>query len=132
MLIGLDTNVIVRYLAQDDAVQSLKATQLIETLTQEDLGFITMVSIVELMWVMQGCYKATKVECVAILNTLLRTQTIIIENADIVIKALNIYSKSNADFADCLIERCASQAKCERVMTFDINAAKTTNMLLIK
>jgi len=130
-LIGLDTNVIVRYLAQDDAVQSLKATQLIEALTQEELGFITMVSIIELIWVMQGCYKATKEECVTILNGLLRTQTIIIENADIVIKALNIYSKSNADFADCLIERCANHAKCSCIMTFDVNAAKNANMLMI-
>ena len=96
-MIGLDTNVIVRYLAQDDTVQSLKATKLIENLSQENLGFITMISIIELVWVMQGCYKANKVESVSILNALLSTQTIIIENAEIVIKALNIYSNCNAD-----------------------------------
>lgn len=130
-MIGLDTNVIVRYLAQNDAVQSLKATQLFETLSQETPGYMTMISIVELMWAMQGCYKATKTECVSILETLLRTREIIIENADVVIKALHLYSTSNADFADCLIERSANKAKCECVMTFDINAAKTANMLLI-
>ena len=86
---------------------------------------------VELILVIQGCYKATKTECVAILEKLLRTQEIVIENADVVIKASQIHSRTNADFADCLIERCASQAKCERVMTFDINASKTTNMQLI-
>ena len=130
-MIGLDANVIVRYLAQDDVVQSLKATQLIESLSKETPGFIAMVSIVELIWVMQGCYKATKVECVSILKALLQTQTIIIENTDIVIKTLQIYSNANADFADCLIKRCANQAKCSCVMTFDINAAKNANMLMI-
>lgn len=90
-----------------------------------------MISIIELVWVMQGCYKATKVESVSVLNALLSIQTIIIENAEIVIKELNIYSNCNADFADCLIERCANHAKCECVMTFDIDAAKTANMFLI-
>ena len=66
-MIGLDTNVIVRYILQDNVVQSAKATQLIEPLSVETPGFITLVSIVELVWVMQGCYKATKDECVAVL-----------------------------------------------------------------
>ena len=130
-MIGLDTNVVVRYLAQDDVVQSAKATRLIESLSAEAPGFITLVSIVELVWVMQGCYKASKKKCVAILQTLLRTKEILIENAEIIALSLNQYSASNADFADCLIERSANYAKCKSTMTFDDNAAKTAGMVLI-
>ncbi len=116
-MIGLDTNILVRYIAQDDAEQSLKATQLIEWLSAEAPGFVRLVSVVELVWLMLGCYKATKTECVAILQTLLRTSEILLENAD---------------FADCLIVSCAKNAKCTNVMTFDKNAANAAGMLLIQ
>jgi predicted nucleic-acid-binding protein len=131
-VIGLDTNVIVRYIVQDDVVQSAKATQIIESLSIENPGFITLVSIVELVWVMQGCYKATKEECVAVLQTLLHTREILLENAEIIVMATNQYSASSADFADCLIERSANYAKCACTMTFDINAAKAAGMLLLE
>ncbi len=73
-MIGLDTNVLVRYIAQDDAKQSPIATKLITSLTTENPGFISQVSLVELVWVMQSCYKASKPEVVAILETLLSTR----------------------------------------------------------
>ena len=130
-MICLDTNVVVRYIAQDDVAQSAKATQLIESLSAETPGFITLVNIVELVWVMQGCYKATKEECAAVLQTLLHTREILLENAEIVVMATHKYLASNADFADCLIERSASYAKCTSTMTFDNNAAKTAGMVLI-
>ena len=131
-MIGLYTNVVVRYIAQDDAAQSAMATQLIESLSAEVPSFITLVSIVELVWVMQGCYKATKEECVAILQTLFHTREILLENAEIVVMATKQYSSSNADFADCLIERSANYAKCTCTMTFDSNAAKFAGMQLIE
>lgn len=131
-MIGLDTNIVVRYIAQDDAVQSPKATRLFESLSSENMGFITLVSMVELVWVMQGCYKASKEESVVILQTLLQTREILIENADVVVQALRAYSTSSADFADGLIERSANHAKCTCTMTFDGNAAKTANMLLVE
>jgi predicted nucleic-acid-binding protein len=130
-MIGLDTNVLVRYVAQDDALQSPKATALIESLSEASQGFVTLVSIVELVWVMQGCYQATKDEMTAILGKLLRVRTITVENAEVVLKALHAYTNSNADFADCLIERSAHHANCTHTMTFDSKAAKTAGMRLI-
>lgn len=130
-MIGLDTNVLVRYVAQDDVKQSPKATALIESLSDDNKGFICMVSIVEMVWVMQGCYQATKDEIVAILEKLLRIQTILVENAEVVLKAVHAYSNSTADFADCLIERSAHNANCTDTMTFDGKAAKTAGMRLI-
>ena len=127
-MIGLDTNVLVRYIAQDDSKQSPKATAIIDALSRDNPGFITVVSLVELVWVMQGCYNANKAEIVAILEMLLRTQELLVENAEIAIKALNIFAGSKADFADCIIERSANQAGCEFTFTFDANAAKTARM----
>jgi predicted nucleic-acid-binding protein len=130
-MIGLDTNVLVRYVAQDDATQSPKATALIEGLSDTEPGFIPLVAIAELVWVMQGCYAATKAETVAILEKLLRIRTLRVENPETVTSALNRYSQSNADFADCLIERSAHRANCVRTMTFDGKAAKTAGMRLL-
>ena len=130
-MIGLDTNVLVRYLAQDDPKQSPRATSLINALTNDDPGFIPLVVLIELVWVMQGCYGATKPEVVVILETLLRTEGLIVENAEIALKALHVFIASKADFPDCIIERSANKAGCESVFTFDKNAAKTAGMRLV-
>ncbi|MBI1906025.1 MAG: type II toxin-antitoxin system VapC family toxin [Rhodocyclales bacterium] len=130
-MIGLDTNVLVRYIAQDDPQQSPKATRLIESLTADDPGFIGVVSVVELVWVLKGCYGASKGEICEVLETLLRTKALIIEQADIVWKALRVYRDGKADFADCLIERTAHESGCRYTATFDQTAAKTAAMRLI-
>ena len=123
-MIGLDTNVIVRYIAQDDIKQSALATNLINSLTKESPGFITLVSVVELVWVMQSCYQSTKQEVVKILETLTATRELMIENSETVIKAIRVFSNSKADFSDCLIERSANTAGCEYSVTFDVDAIK--------
>lgn len=125
-MIGLDTNVLVRYIAQDDIKQSALATKLINSLTKESPGFITVVSIVELVWVMQSCYKSTKMEVVKILETLITTQELMIENTETVIRATRVFSGSKGDFSDCLIERSANKAGCEYSVTFDLDAIKHT------
>ena len=127
-MIGLDTNVLVRYVTQDDPVQSPKACELIESLTTLSPGFVSLVSVVELVWVLQSCYQCTKSELVTVLETLLRTRELIIEQAEIVWQALRRFTASKADFADCLIERCAHSAGCEYTATFDLDAAKATGM----
>ena len=123
-MIGLDTNVLVRYIAQDDIKQSALATNLIDSLTKESPGFITLVSIIELVWVMQSCYQSTKIEVVKILETLIATRELMIENTETVIKAIRVFSGSKADFSDCLIERSANKAGCEYSVTFDVDAIK--------
>lgn len=127
-MIGLDTNVLVRYVAQDDAKQSATASKLIESLTVSAPGFIALVSIVELVWVLQSSYKSSKSEIVLVLETILRTRELTVENAETVWQALRRFTDSNADFADCLIERSAHAAGCDHVATFDSKAAKTAGM----
>ncbi|MBU0782942.1 MAG: type II toxin-antitoxin system VapC family toxin [Gammaproteobacteria bacterium] len=124
-MIGLDTNVLVRYIAQDDPRQSAKATKLISSLTAESPGFISQVSLIEMVWVMQSCYKASKPEVVAILETLFSTRELVVENTETAIKALKIFEASKADFSDCLIERSANNAGCLYSVSFDAHAIKT-------
>ena len=131
-MIGLDTNVLVRYIAQDDSKQSPKATRLIEALTVDAPGYVSIVSVVELVWVLTGCYALTRSEICEVLETLLRTKEIIVANADTIWKALRLFKEGKADFADCLIERSANEAGCNHTATFDRDAARHCGMQLIE
>jgi predicted nucleic-acid-binding protein len=130
-MIGLDTNVLVRYIMQDDAKQSAKATKLVESLTVAEPGFIALVSVVELVWVLPSCYDLSREQIAQALEVLLRAKQLVVDRSDQVVRALRVYSSGNADFADCLIERTASSAGCEKTMTFDVGAAKAAGMTLI-
>jgi predicted nucleic-acid-binding protein len=130
-MIGLDTNALVRYIMQDDAKQSPKATKLMESLTVVAPGFVPLVAVVELGWVLSSSYELTRDQLLQAFEALLRTKEIVIERADQVLKALRIFKATSADFADCLIERAAASAGCEKTMTFDVGAAKVAGMTLI-
>ena len=131
-MIGLDTNVLVRYFAQDDPVQAKKAGALIESLTPERPGYVSQVALMEVIWVLGRAYRVERVEIARVIETLLRTKEVVVEAADTVWKALRLYVNSAADFADCLIERACHEAQCEFTATFDTKAAKATGMRLIK
>ena len=131
-MIGLDTIVLVRYIMQDDAKQSPKASRLIESLTSDEPGFVSIVSVVELGWVLSSSYGLTRDQVGQAFEALLRTKEIIIDRADLVLKSLRLFKASSADFADCLIEHTAANAGCDRTMTFDVGAAKMTGMTLIQ
>jgi predicted nucleic-acid-binding protein len=130
-MIGLDSNVLVRYLMQDDAQQAAKATRLMETLTIEEPGFVSIVSIVELGWVLSSAYGLTRGQLEQALEALLRTKELVVDRADEVLQALRVFKSTEADLADCLIERSADSAGCARTMTFDVGAAKAAGMTLI-
>ncbi len=130
-MIGLDTNVLVRYIMQDDTKQSPLATRLVESLSAEAPGFVPLVSVVELAWVLSSAYELDRAQLVEAFEGLLRTKEIVVDRAEIVWKSLRIFQSDNADFADCLIERSAASAGCERTMTFDRSAVKGCGMTLV-
>lgn len=131
-MIGLDTNVLVRYIMQDDARQSAQATTLIEALTVDEPGFVSIIAVVELGWVLSSSYGLSRAQLVQAFEALLRTKEIVVDRADQVLKALRLFKATSADFADCLIERAAASAGCRGTMTFDIAAAKVAGMTLIQ
>ena len=137
-MIGLDTNVLVRYLAQDDAAQSAKATRLIEReLNERQPGFISLIVLVETCWVLKRLYGATPTELRETVNDLVDARQFSVERRPIVSRALTRLAKlagstaATADIADALIAEIASDAGCERTMTFDKAAAKV-GMTLIR
>ncbi len=130
-MIGLDTHVLVRYVLQDGARQSPRASRLIESLSGDEPGFVPVVTVVELAWVLGAGYKLPRVQLAAVLETLLRSKALVIDRADLVMQALARFSTGSADFADALIERTAAAAGCKSTMTFDQGAAKAAGMTLV-
>ena len=130
-MIGLDTNVLVRYIMQDDPRQSPKATRLIESLTSDQPGFVPLVAVVELVWVLSSSYGLNRDQLVEALHLLLRSKEIVVDRADLVLQAQRRFARGGADFADCLIERIAHAHGCHATMTFDTGAAKTAGMTLV-
>lgn len=130
-MIGLDTNVLVRYVMQDDPRQSPRATRLIESLSAEAPGFVPLVALVELVWVLAGSYGLSRAQVATVLDTMLRSKELMVDRADLVTQALSRCAAGSADFADALIERIAAAAGCSVTMTFDAGAAKAAAMTLV-
>jgi predicted nucleic-acid-binding protein len=129
---GLDTNILVRFFAQDDPVQSRKADRLLQSLTAEAPGYVSLVSLVELVWVMRSIFHVSKHDLVESLERLLDSPEIVLENQTAVDQALRRFAAVNVDFADCLIERSGFLAGCRSTVTFDAQAARATGMTLLK
>ena len=122
-MIGLDTNILVRYVTQDHSAQSAAAGKVMDSLSSEAPGFVSLVVLAELVWVLQFSYRFKKAELEHVVEKLLRSRELIVERAEIVSQALRKFHLSRADFADCLIERCCHAAECQHVLTFDKKAA---------
>jgi predicted nucleic-acid-binding protein len=131
-VIGLDTNVVVRYLAQDDPKQSAAATKLFESvLTPDDPGFVSSVVLCEIAWVLAESYGADRARIRAAIEGLLAARQIAVEAPDAVRKALRAWGDSTADFADALIGAVATSHGAARTVTFDRAAAKLPGFELL-
>ena len=130
-MIALDTNVLVRYMMQDDPKQSPRATRLIEALTGEAPGFVPVVTLVEVVWVLSGSYGLDRVQVSEALEGLLRSRELRLDRADLVTQALRRFSAGGADFADCLIGRLNQSRGCDLTATFDksLKALPTVELL---
>jgi len=132
-MVGLDTNVIVRYITQDDDMQDLKATKVIENrLSARDPGFITLITLVEITWVLESCYDQNKQDILNVLHGLLTTKQLIVERADIAYLAIKrCLASPKADFSDAVITVLSEHEGCSQVLTFD-KKAKSVGMELLK
>jgi predicted nucleic-acid-binding protein len=131
-VIGIDTNVLVRYIAQDDVAQAKKATTLIETECSEaNPGFVGLIVLVEVIWVAESCYAALREDVAKIVRRLLDARQLLVQEAESVWQALRLFESTKADFADCLIERLARNGGCTKTVTFDKKATKVGMTLLL-
>ena len=123
-MIGLDTNVVIRYLVQDDKKQSAASTRFIEkSLTTDAPGYINHISLCEIVWVLQRCYGVTKPQVQEIIEGLLTTKQLNVENVEATWKALRAFDEKSADFCDALIGQVNIHSGCEYTVTFDKKAA---------
>jgi predicted nucleic-acid-binding protein len=130
-MIGLDTNILVRYFIQDDPEQTRLAVNLIDSLSPNEPGWIGAAIFMELDWVLNNVFNVKKDRVVEIFDTLLASRDLVVENAGTVREALHLYRSRNTDFSDCLIAASARAAGCSRTVTFDRIAARDAGMELI-
>ena len=124
-MIALDTNVVIRYLAQDDPRQSAAATRLMEkTLTAQNPGFIALVTLCEIAWVLKACYAADRERIRTVVEGLLGTKQLEVESAELAWKALRAWQGTQADLSDAIIGQVGLSRGAGKVVTFDQAAAR--------
>ena len=124
-MIGLDTNILVRYLTQDDPDQAALAARILEEeLTDDDQGFIGLVVLVETVWVLRRFYKASPEEIRETINDLLGSRSIVVENRHVVAQAVAMFEKNAGDFADAIIAASALGVGCRKIVSSDRGAAR--------
>jgi predicted nucleic-acid-binding protein len=132
-LIGLDTNVLVRYFAQDDARQGALARKLIEQrISPEQPGFISLVALAELVWVLRSSYQAQRAEIIRVVEQMLHHSAMVVQEPNAVWLARDEYELSGADFSDALIAALGTGQGCSHTATFDIRACRIAGMELLK
>lgn len=129
---GLDTNVLVRYLTQDDPKQAPLATRLIESLSRDTPAFVSHVVLVETVWVLESCYDADTSRLATVVETLLNVESIVVDEAEVIWRALRQFKQAGGDFADGLVSALARRAGCETIYSFDRGAAKRYGMTLLQ
>ncbi len=131
-MIALDTNIVVRYLAQDDARQSALATRLIERrLTKADPGYISLVALLETVWVMESVYGADAATVAGIVGDLLDSATLEVQDGGAVTDAIARYREGGVDLHDCLIVSLAAR-RGAKTLTFDTRASRRLGMEVLR
>ena len=131
-MIGLDTNVLVRYIAQDDPVQSRKAIELIErTLSPDNPGFVGLVAIAETSWVLKRAYRLSDATLAATIERILQIDALVIESEQEVFAAMIALKQRRGSFADALIGALDAKAGCSGTVTFDQDAVRLSGFELL-
>jgi predicted nucleic-acid-binding protein len=124
-VIGIDTNILIRHLDQDDPIQSPRATRIIEHLLTEDRpGFISLVTIAEIVWVLRSIYRMSDAAVATAIEQLLQADTLAIQNEREVYIAMMALRNDTASFDDALIGALGTWAGCTTTCTFDRKAAR--------
>lgn len=123
-MIGLDTNILVRYFTQDEPAQSRRATRIIESLTEEEPGFISLVVMVETVWVLRRVYRLSSKQIAQSIERILQADTFAVQNEQQVFTAMTALKTGVGSFSDALIAALGVWAGCAATVTFDREAAQ--------
>ena len=124
-MIGLDINVLVRYLAQDDPAQSERATDIIERrLSEENRGFLSAVAMAETVRVLERAYGLSDQDIVAAIERTLQADVLVVEREQEVFAAMMALEEGRGSFADALIGALGAKAGCSATLTFHRKALR--------
>lgn len=124
-MIGVDTNVLVRYFVADDEAQMQRAATFLETAISEDEpGFVSVVVLAELAWVLERSYRLSSEAIAEAMESVLRAEGLFVDREPEVIAALHEFRTQRVSFADALIGALATSAGCSHVVTFDRKAGR--------
>ncbi|HJT97025.1 MAG TPA: type II toxin-antitoxin system VapC family toxin [Rhodanobacteraceae bacterium] len=130
-MIGIDTNVLLRYVVQDDARQASLANQFIETtLNDDEPGWIASIVLCELVWVLEDVYAYARSTIAETLERLLEIDRFRVEAPSLAWRALGEY-RAGADFSDALIGFVNEREGCAYTATFDRGAGKLKQMRVL-
>ena len=128
-MIGLDTNVLARYIVQDDAEQARAAARLIEgRCTAQAPGYVSVPVLVELVWVLTAAYRYEKAVVASVIRQILVTTELLVEDTEVAWAALREFETGGTDFADCLIAHRNYARGCTQTYTFDRRAAASSRL----
>lgn len=130
-MIGLDTNVLLRFYLKDDPVQSPRARRIVSSLNSAEPGWVGLGGILELAWVMKSKKGAQRHQIADLLESLLTEDRIVVQESGVVANAVQRFRLTRADFADCLIAESARAVGCSKTVTFDEIAARDLAMELV-
>jgi len=129
-LIALDTNILLRFVADVDAPEGPAARRLIiDTLTPEEPGFISAVVLTKMIWILGRAYRISKDQQIDIVSELLKAPQLVVEHADAVNRALTL---PHRDLADCILHEIGQAVGCAHTATFDRHFAKLDRVELVK
>ncbi|HKF50034.1 MAG TPA: type II toxin-antitoxin system VapC family toxin [Terracidiphilus sp.] len=130
-MIGLDTNVLIRFFTRDDPNQFKLAYKVLQSFTPQQPGWISLANLMEIDWVLRSRYGHDRAGVARLFDGLLTSSTVVVEQPATVAHSLFLYRTSKADFGECLIAASARAAGCSKVFTFDKTAARDLGMELI-
>lgn len=128
---GLDTNILIRYLTLNHPAQSARATEIIEhRLTEDRPGFVSLVTMVEIVWVLGSTYQLTSREIAGAVERMLQADTLVIQNEQQIFTAMVALQTGRGSFADALIAALNTRAGCNVTLTFDKRALRLAGFKL--
>jgi predicted nucleic-acid-binding protein len=117
---GVDTNVLVRFITRDDPAQERAASRLVNAAkARSEALMVNAIVLCELAWVLGHSYAHSRAEVAEVIERLLTTEQIVVEDAHLAWLALADFKGGKADFADCLIGRKNLALGCDVTATFD-------------
>jgi predicted nucleic-acid-binding protein len=123
-VIGVDTNVLLRLFIDDDHKQHQAVVRFFEARTSKDTAFISLITVVEFVWVLKRVYQRPQSEALGLLQRVIASEDAVVESVDRIRQAIALAMETDADFSDVLIANAGAVAGCRGTVTFDGAAAK--------